>query len=53
MGPPVGYAITTNTVRTYRERLRRKLDLHNVAAFTEYAVRNGLIRNPAAAKSAR
>ena len=47
------FAITTNTVRTYRERLRRKLDLHNVAAFTEYAVRNGLIRNPAAAKSAR
>ena len=47
------FAVTTNTVRTYRERLRRKLDLHTVAAFTEYAVRNGLIRHPAAAKTSR
>ncbi len=37
-------ALSPNTVRTYRARLRRKLDLHTVAAFTEYAVRNGLIR---------
>lgn len=31
------------SVRTYRERLRRKLDLHSVAAFTRYAVAHGLI----------
>lgn len=39
-------ALSPNTVRTYRARLRRKLDLHTVAAFTEYAVLNGLIRRP-------
>ncbi len=42
--------LSPNTVRTYRARLRRKLDLHTVAAFTEYAVRNGLIRRPATKK---
>lgn len=40
------FAVSPNTVRTYRTRLRRKLDLHTVAAFTEYAVVNGLIRQP-------
>lgn len=43
--------LSPNTVRTYRTRLRRKLDLHTVAAFTEYAVVNGLIRPAAAANS--
>ena len=46
------FALSANTVRTYRTRLRRKLDLHTVAAFTEYAVINGLIRQPGTAKSA-
>lgn len=45
------FAVSPNTVRTYRTRLRRKLDLHTVAAFTEYAVLNGLIRSPAEAGS--
>jgi DNA-binding NarL/FixJ family response regulator len=45
------FALSANTVRTYRTRLRRKLDLHTVAAFTEYAVINGLIRRPVAAQS--
>ena len=37
------YAVSLSTVRTYRDRLRNKLDLHSIAAFTEYALRNGLI----------
>lgn len=35
--------LSLSSVRTYRERLRRKLDLHSVAAFTQYAVARGLI----------
>ena len=41
----MGVAVTT--VRTYRDRLRRKLDLHSVAAFTEYALQKGLMEREA------
>lgn len=37
------FALSLCSVRTYRDRLRRKLDLHSVAAFTQYAVARGLI----------
>jgi two-component system nitrate/nitrite response regulator NarL len=40
-------SLSINTVRTYRDRLRRKLDLHNVAAFTEYALQNDLMEREA------
>lgn len=44
------FAVSLSTVRTYRDRLRRKLDLHSIAAFTEFALRNGLITPRRAAK---
>lgn len=44
------FAVSLSTVRTYRDRLRRKLDLHSIAAFTEFALRNGLIDPRRAAK---
>jgi len=33
-------------VETHRERLMRKLDIHNVAGLTKFAVANGLIAMP-------
>jgi len=35
--------IATSTVETHRRNLMRKLDLHNVAGITRYAMQNGLI----------
>jgi DNA-binding NarL/FixJ family response regulator len=43
------FALSVSSVRTYRDRLRRKLDLHSVAAFTQYAVARGLIASPGGA----
>lgn len=34
--------VSTSTVETHRRNLMRKLDLHNVAELTKYAVREGL-----------
>jgi len=36
--------VTAATVQTYRVRLMEKLDLHNVAGLTKYAVQKGLIQ---------
>lgn len=36
--------ISPNTVRTHRDRIMQKLDLHNKAALIRYAVSNGLIK---------
>lgn len=38
--------ITVKTVENHRSALMRKLDLHNIALLTLYAVRDGLV-NPA------
>ncbi|KAF0177498.1 MAG: LuxR family transcriptional regulator [Limisphaerales bacterium] len=46
------FKLSFASVRTYRERLRRKLDLHSVAAFTRYAVARGLIPPSAASRRA-
>lgn len=35
--------ISTNTVSTHRKNLMKKLDLHNVAHLTQYAISKGLI----------
>jgi DNA-binding NarL/FixJ family response regulator len=35
--------IGVRTVETHRERIMRKLDIHNVAGLTRYALRKGLI----------
>ena len=35
--------ISTNTVSTHRKNLMEKLDLHNVAQLTQYAISKGLI----------
>ena len=34
--------VSTSTVETHRRNLMRKLDLHNVAELTRYAIREGL-----------
>ncbi len=38
--------IGTRTVETHRERLMRKLDIHNIASLTRFAVAKGLIALP-------
>ena len=38
--------ISTRTVETHRERLIRKLDIHNIAGLTKFAVAHGLIATP-------
>ena len=38
--------IGTRTVETHRERLMRKLDIHNIAGLTKFAVANGLVSLP-------
>jgi two-component system NarL family response regulator len=35
-------SVATSTVETHRRNLMRKLDLHNVAELTKFAVREGL-----------
>lgn len=35
-------SVSTSTVETHRRNIMRKLDVHNVAALTKYAVREGL-----------
>jgi two-component system response regulator NreC len=35
--------LSPNTVRTHRDRIMHKLDLHNKAALIRYAVSHGLI----------
>lgn len=39
-------SISTRTVETHRERLMRKLDIHNIAGLTRFAVANGLVNLP-------
>jgi DNA-binding NarL/FixJ family response regulator len=34
--------VSTSTVETHRRNIMRKLDVHNVAALTKYAIREGL-----------
>jgi two-component system NarL family response regulator len=34
--------VSTSTVETHRRNIMRKLDIHNVAALTKYAIREGL-----------
>lgn len=46
------FDLSLSSVRTYRERLYRKLDLHSVAALTQYAVTRGLIARPGSAARA-
>jgi len=43
--PQIGTAlhIATSTVDVHRRNIMRKLDLHNVAELTKYAIRNGLV----------
>ena len=36
--------VGVRTIETHRERIMRKLDLHNVAALTKYAVARGLVK---------
>jgi DNA-binding NarL/FixJ family response regulator len=38
--------ISTRTVETHRANLMRKLDLHSVALLTQFAIREGLVRQP-------
>ena len=35
--------ISPRTVETHRRNILRKLDLHNIAGLTQYAIREGLI----------
>jgi DNA-binding NarL/FixJ family response regulator len=42
--------ITTKTVENHRSALMRKLDLHNIALLTLFAVRSGIV-DPAAVLS--
>jgi len=35
-------SVATSTVETHRRNLMRKLDLHNVADLTRFAIREGL-----------
>jgi len=37
--------ISTSTVDVHRRNIMKKLDLHNIAELTKYAVRNGLTSN--------
>ena len=39
-------SISTRTVETHRERLMRKLDIHNIAGLTKFAVASGLVSLP-------
>ncbi|MFM8471508.1 MAG: response regulator transcription factor [Limisphaerales bacterium] len=45
--------IALATVKTLRERLMRKLDLHSVAALTHFAMEQGLCEPPLARVAAR
>jgi len=36
-------AVGVRTVETHRERIMRKLSIHNVAGLTKYAISTGLI----------
>jgi two-component system NarL family response regulator len=38
--------IAASTVEVHRRNIMRKLDLHNVADLTRYAIRSGLVSNP-------
>jgi two-component system NarL family response regulator len=38
--------IATSTVEVHRRNIMRKLDLHNVADLTRYAIRSGIVANP-------
>ena len=38
--------IASSTVEVHRRNIMRKLDLHNVADLTRYAIRSGLVANP-------
>jgi DNA-binding NarL/FixJ family response regulator len=44
----VALAISVQTVRKHRENLMRKLDLHNVAEVTAFALRRNLLATPSA-----
>ncbi len=43
--PQIGNAlhIATSTVDVHRRNIMRKLELHNVAELTTYAIRNGFV----------
>ena len=38
------YGISPRTVETHRESLMRKLEIHNVAGLTRFAVEEGLVQ---------
>jgi two-component system, NarL family, nitrate/nitrite response regulator NarL len=47
----LGFDVGVRTVKTYRERIMRKIGLHSVAEMTKYAIETGLLRSDSAPPS--